>query len=309
MTQSLAIACTADRHLSVPDFKSLSLFPRQVNILGSHEGPRFYHRMVDAIDQANNFVNTLLTQLDLDALIDIGDIFTGWQERGCFHPSVYPLMDEMKEKATLITKVYLPLPGNHDLGYSGSNKGYLMRESLEAWIEKMDSPFWAVPLGGMLHVGICSPFIQEHSDSYFQKWKNEQENFLLSALEGNENPWILYLHDLSSVAHLQHIISPHLQRLEHVVFADAHDPAAEWYGKALARLHGVSPKIIARATLCPSVAPLWWRGHGYLDIVKMDRTLHIQQHAPDPPAFADQDLPSASRVKCLMWMALPRAVR
>lgn len=310
------IACISDTHLTVPEFESGSLWPRQMSVLGK-EGPAFYEIIRQEIDLAyTTCLAWLKEQGKWSMAVHLGDITGGFQEKGCYFPSARELVRKVKQDlSALAPKTHIVL-GDHDTGYThkGAMPGSGFNEESVA-VFPMSDVHWAEECDGMLHIGVCSPVAENsESNSFAKTLHKEQLAFLGDTLSSWKGNWVLYIHRPLAISHFTKQIRGHENALVRLVHGHYHDTRKSKLMKAMWNLGALTlqagmfdwgsagkeiRQCLRKSMLCPSVAPLWCRGYGLL---ANQRVVCV----PKPKA-SDKNLPTASFLKCLWWMIRPQS--
>src|SRR3989339_1242090 len=87
----LRLALLSDTHLISPDAGSQSTFPRQIDALGPMEGRRMYDRIREETRRA---FDACMNDIERDSphrIIHLGDVTSGYGERGIAHPTAEAL--------------------------------------------------------------------------------------------------------------------------------------------------------------------------------------------------------------------------
>ncbi len=310
----MRIACVSDTHLTVPELDSKSLFPRQMARLARPEAEKLYWRMrAEIILAYSTCLQWLMRQRknDCDLVVHLGDITGGYQEQGCINPAVQVLISQVKRDLGEVSPLARFVIGDHDTGYTHRGSlpgGGINEESLDFLKATLGQLFWAEEFDGTLHLGVCSPIAQySGSNPRIAKLRDEQAEFVGDALQRHRGEWMLYIHRPAAVRFLDKEMKDHLGRLRKMVYGHYHDPAK---GRLVNAIHLLSLagdsivwKCLEKAVLCPSTAPLWWRGYGLL-VLNENGSKNQEIVLSRPPE--SQDIPASSFWRCLWWMAKSR---
>ncbi len=259
--------CTTDKHLTPPEMESRSLMPGLLARLPQAEAARRYEderqTLLDVHD-ATMVGLRLMRRWDLH--LDFGDLTGGWQEQGLFHDSPYALAEHAMRASWEIADDVAVAFGNHDTGYSDVHGG-LSIKSVRA-CSRFSPLWWKRELEDVLFVGVCTPLLVGKDDTVDERiveMRREQKAFLAETLsQKGARPWVLCTHDLK-VGSLAWVIEPYMSSLMRCIYGDRHAPIVD----PIMRFSGylgtdVYAHCRRRSTLCPSVAPLGWRGGGAL---------------------------------------------
>lgn len=314
--------CIGDTHLTVADMESQSLFPRQLVALPEKEATALYECMREAIESAKDVVLAwILDNGPWDSIIHLGDITGGWKEQGCAHFLPRTLMRSFYSKLRAICPRVRYCIGNHDTGstHAGSLPGGGINEaSVSACEEVLGDLWWEEEWDGIVHIGIASPLLEYSGDDpAIQRRKRDQKTFVGDTLSRLKKPWVFYLHRATACKFLAQEIGDHVNTMCKMICGDAHDPRVMRFVRGCAGVPFL-PFVVGKETsfmlrclqkcvLCPSTAPLWWRGHGLLALLSLREDIAIKEIVlPSDPSFAN--LPFTSKMRCALWMIRPRAV-
>ena len=308
----VAIFFVSDTHLTVGSLESKSLFPRHLDRLPRKEAEELYERMRVGIDNAFESATThIAKQPKADAIIHLGDVTGGYRESGCAHPLVRPLAEDCRNTLHAIAPTYFAL-GNHDVGYRhpGSLGRGISVESIETCEEIFGDLYWALKVNGTLFIGVCSSIIEYGgNEERIVKRARTQHEFVGDTLGGGNEKWVFCIHNPFSSRFLAREIVPHLDRLGSVVCGEFHDPTTAKPLRAITKMaspffRGAKGKVLVKCLqklrVCPSTAPLWWRGYGLLQAVEEHRELEYEEVFLPLPSRAP--LPTASRLRSTVWM-------
>ncbi|MEX1112467.1 MAG: metallophosphoesterase [Candidatus Andersenbacteria bacterium] len=309
----MRIACVSDMHRTVNDIGSRSLYPKRLHQMTENDALMMYEKMHREVERSYRAaIAWLQNNGPWDYLLCLGDLAGGWQERGCNHPAARKVARETVAELRSISPAYFCL-GNHETGYdtfSTSPGAGMTTESVEVCREIFGELWWLLELNDMALLGICSPIEQyTGNDPTLLKYKQEQQEFIRSALASSSMPWILCTHDPFIVHSLRKILRPHLSRLRAMLFADWHDPRkgrlARIAGHILAPSLFTTTHCLKKGIMCPSTAPLWWGGYQLL-MVNVDTEGMIHPTYIDIPKPEDtEQLPVSSFWRALWWMLQP----
>lgn len=314
------IFCISDTHLTSPDLNSKSLFPRAIDGLPIDQAERVYHAIRTETHLAFlQAISWAKAQAPWDIAIHFGDVTGGYQEKGVHHPSVEPLASMCMHMLRQVSANVRVCIGNHETGYThpGAIPGSGMtRESLDACTELFGSLYWADQVENLLFIGVCSPLLTYRGDDPgILAHKHGQAAFIAEQLETHRGrPWVLCAHEPSSSEHLADIIEPYMDTLQAFLYGDKHAP---WWGnmkrwvvsngfitRLLPKRKRVKWQALQRGILCPSTAPLWWKGHQALE-VHVDSVSVSSYQILFEVSEATQQLPTSSFWRCVLWMIHP----
>lgn len=309
------IACLSDTHVSdgLPR-ESLALYPHYVDLLGHEEGNRFFERVRDETGRSFRACMHSMRGQQYDRIVHGGDVTGGWQERGMCDPITQNIGRNTVRALRDLCGDVLFTVGNHDTGYrklsTVEGSGVVM-ESVEACRDIFGPLYWKRQDGDMLSVGIASSLADyDGSETRLQAMRLNQEDFVESELSTRRGlPWTLYTHDLAALSSLSPLLLPHAEHCQGIVFGDLHRPLN---GRIAKTLHGLRRPalrpLLRKGVLCPSVAPLWWKGYGRLDVTYQNGTMTSQRI--DIPRPADSvRLPTESAWWGVAAMFRPRLAR
>ncbi len=312
----MRVVCVSDTHLTVDSIDSESLFPKALAKMSKLEGKEMYRRMRDGIFFAWESVRTEVRKFSPDAVVHMGDVTGGWRELGMMNGDVRHLAHQVMADMRRIAPNAFVCPGNHDLGYShpGSLSGGMTEDSV-FFAEQIFSDLWwkFEDEGGVLHLGVASP-IAEYvgKEESILRLVRAQRQFVGDALSDHDGPWVLYTHSPLVVRHLSREIEVHEDNLLQVVAGDLHSPSRGTMLRAFAKVcapiakfsrrHTVA-KALAKTVICPSTAPLWWGGHGFMTLDILDGVPRVDFRKA-PRAYTGV-LPTESATRCLAWMLYP----
>ncbi len=258
----------SDTHLTSPEFGSKSLFPKFFDRLSLSEAERVYEQCRQIIEDVHD---DTLDQLQAagrwDILIHFGDVTGGYRERGLHHSSVAVLAEKVLGRYRHMANEVGMCWGNHDTGYSDIEGG-LSAQSVDV-CHKLSPLFWHKELDELLFVGICTPLLASYTgedSAIIRQYRREQEDFIAETLRTNAGRrWVFCTHDLE-ISGLERIIAPYTSDLVRCMYGDRHVPLAESliWTLGIIQPFGISSLCKRRSRLCPSVAPLGWRGGGAL---------------------------------------------
>jgi hypothetical protein len=266
----------------------------------------FYTRIEREIRRAYDAGRAELVKSNPDAIIHLGDVTGGWRDCGMQHSSVTDAARAcIRELKSGGAPVYVCV-GNHDAGFRNASDADF-RESLDRCADVFGPLSWRHDAAGILFVGLCSPLLDyPGKDPELLRRKQEQKDFLREALEAHrDRPFVLCLHRPFSVRHVLPELAPHMRRCRSILAGDLHRPrlgaAIRWFARLPAASLVIRDRAMIRAlrkvSVCPSTAPLWWRGYGLLHVNvtngKLRRT-HVRLERP----VESEDLPTASFRHC-----------
>lgn len=311
----MRIACIADTHLTVPEFESFSLFPRQLCKLEYGKAKEMYDAMRREISLAYETCLARLAQnRPWDMIVHLGDITGGYQEQGCRQSSARQIIYKVSADLRSISPLTRFVIGDHDTGYShpGSLHGSgISITSLDILRDLLGNLFWAVEDEKMLHIGVCSP-LAEYSgpDDIIIQQREDQLSFvgdtLSSWTKAAPRPeWVLYIHRPSASKCFAKEIGSHVKWLKKMVYGHFHDPKKAGLIQLAAKMAGgFTGQCMSKGLHCPSTAPLWWPGYQFLAI-EDSQTMESRRIAINRPTDGN-DLPMSSFWRCLWWMLRPK---
>lgn len=312
----MRIACLADTHLSVPEFESLSLFPRQLCKMEYKKAREVYDAMRREISLAYDACLIRLAQnRPWDMIVHLGDITGGYEEQGCRHSSARQIVYQVSTTLRAICPLVRFVAGDHDTGYShpGSlHGGGINITSLDILQDLLGNLFWAVEDEKVLHIGVCSPLAEySGTDEIINGLKEEQLAFVgdtLSSWAKKAAPrpeWALYIHRPSAAKCFAKEMGNHLKWLKKMVYGHFHDPKKAGLLQFAAKIAGgFTGQCMSKGLHCPSTAPLWWPGYQFLS-VEDSQTMESIRIVLDRP-LDSKNLPTSSFWRCLWWMLRPR---
>ena len=306
----MKVCFISDTHLTSPEIASKSLFPKRLDKMDPEKASALYERMRMGIEHAYRVCLAWIKEHGpWDLIVHLGDVTGGYGERGIAHPSVFPLAEEMMHDLSRVSPRVRVAWGNHETGYAGSlSQSGITRESVEACERIFGRPFWSETINGLTFVGIATPLAcYKGSDAFLCDLKEMQFQFLADTMLPlyDGMPWILCLHTpldtpfAVSDPDIARMVEGQLIGLERVVFGDLHNPLL---GKMLCYLRSViAPRhfpvrfALRSGALCPSTAPLWWKGYGLLTYENgIWNTINLSD-APHAP------LPTSSFLRMTKW--------
>ena len=303
------IAVFADTHLTDPNIDSQSLFPRQLAKLLPDTARRLYEHLCLSIAQANYEVlnNIVDFQSPMDMVIHLGDFTGGWQERGMCEQS---LIDFAKREVYLWRYICSNLRfclGGHDTGYThpgslpGSGMSY---RSLISCAEIFGDLWWFKRHDDICLLGICSSVAAyTGNDPDLLCMRKLQENAVAGKIAELSNaPWILFAHEPFLPKRIRNLLKGASRTCKAFIHGHRHDPKYTKFFRALGIV--THDPFLRISNTCPSVAPLWWPGCGWMEVTIENHKVTIQNHqVPVPESIAK--LPTASFLRCLWWMLRP----
>jgi hypothetical protein len=165
--------------------------------------------------------------------------------------------------------------------------------------QELSPLWWSFEIEGLLFIGVCSSLWEPYDGADLDeicRLQDEQERFVALTLQTNpEKNWVLCTHS-PDIRGLMEVISPYWSTLDGIMFGDKHSP-----------LGGLIEKIEKGrlAIFCPSSAPLWWRGGGYLFGTVTEGYLQIQAYRLKFSRVLRsqiRQLPFSSFWKCVWWL-------
>ncbi len=312
----MRVACVSDTHLTVDSIDSKSLFPKALDRMFRADAMEVYDRMRIGMNCAWESVQAEVAKTSPDAIVHMGDVTGGWKESGMMNGEVRHLAHQCVMNMRRVGSQALICPGNHDLGYShsGSLGGGMTEESV-FFAEQVFRRLWwnFEDEGGVLHLGVASP-IAEYTgkeESILRRVRTQRQ-FVGDSLSTHDGPWVLYTHSPWVVGRLFQEIEVHRDNLLQVVAGDLHNPARGAILRTLGRCcapitqhprRQTVAKALAKTVICPSVAPLWWGGHGFMTLNVTNGVVRADVRSA-PRAYSGH-LPTESAVRCLAWMLSP----
>jgi hypothetical protein len=245
-------------------------------------------------------------------LVHTGDFAGGWQESGIGDQRAHHAAIRGMQRLRATGKPVYVAPGNHDSGYRGELGGEMSVASLEVCREIYGPLFWTFRQDTTLCLGVCSSIAEYHGqDEQVRKMQREQFEFIGDTLTGKFDPWILIAHSFTTPRYLCKAIAPHIDRLSCMIIGDLHNPAYASFVHALGTIGSLDftgaivdktwATCLKRAVLCPSVAPLWWRGYAHLRVMIQGFGFVASTLFHERPADSI-DLPVRSPLRGLAWM-------
>lgn len=311
--RAMRICCLADTHIPCPLMSSRSLFPGALKALPFEEAERRYRALVRSGEYAYEAaVQYTRHNTPWDMVVHLGDVTSGYVPLGINHPSVIPLVERCKADLGRVAGggVVRFVLGNHDVGHrKGPNEG-----AARLFKEMLGSLFWHEMHDGFLSVGCSTPLFGYRGPSLFLKEESEKQDRFFRQVLGDHRyvPWMLYLHDPRGIRHIARYVSlQHAEMLQVVVHGDWHNPRWEGVLHELCMLRTtwrrsgrafIEQALWSKARLCPSVAPLWWRGYG-ARTVEWDGGERAKTHPVDFGGDLRIKSPASSSLKCLWWLA------
>jgi hypothetical protein len=313
------IAGIADTHILSPHMESGSLFPHQLARMQPTQAETFYQHVREINERAFQSVQSEMRQhAPFDLLVHFGDMTGGWRERGLNHPSVTKIArDMMRELRTLSSNMRV-CAGNHETGYShpGSLPGSgISEEAILVCEDVFGELWWYGKINGLVHLGVCSSLASYTGNiPQLTKRARQQQTFVSDILTSNRHyGFVLYAHDPGTPKLLARQLREHTHRLRKFVFGDKHAPWAEsmltmparWAGlkflPSRTRI-GTHQRFLAKGALCPSTAPLWCKGHGYIILQQQENSaISVVRHRT-PLTPGTNELPLTSVIRGALWM-------
>lgn len=258
------LAIISDTHVSVDDPASLSLFPRQVK----RGGPALYERIEREVRRSFERCITDLRETSPSAIIHTGDVTSGWKEKGLAHEKLRAVAENTVRDLRAIAPTYFAL-GNHDMGYASPTslrEGGMSRESISACQEVYGPLYWNFQgSSDVRSFGVNSSLLEyTGKDDYIRGLQRDQSSYVRDMLDAHPGqPWALYMHDIKSIGRLAPLVAPHAENCRIVVAGDLHNSFKGNMMKNMLSVTTNSTKrsLLAKFVLCPSVAPLWWKGY------------------------------------------------
>ena len=271
----MKIVCIADSHLIPLNMESESFIPGHFESLPETQRQCVYDGARQELWKAFRRVLTSIGDEKPDVTIGLGDITGGWQEGGYTNDSIVDLAENACASIRRVGQAYFCV-GNHEIGrYSlKARKGSMTERSLVANEQIYGPLWWGIRAEDFLLVGVASPlFLYEGMNEYIREEKRKQDDAIRKIVRSHQGPWIVFAHDLSVVDWLvNRSLGDAITRLQRVVVGDAHTKTVfQWRKKRdkLAALFSGRVKmmrLIDDAVLCPSTAPIAWRGGGWLSV-------------------------------------------
>lgn len=304
-------AIMTDTHLASRNIDSQSLFPLQMAKLPPNTAQALYDKLREGITNANDAVYEYLFEKreTWEALIHLGDVTGGWQEAGMGENNLITLAQDYTNRwRAMVAEIRFCL-GGHDVGYSHRGSlphGGINYHSIELCQETFGDLWWLKECEGVCLLGICSPIAAyDKSGERICQLRQKQECFLLSEPVQNQlatKPWILFAHDPFLPGIVKAILHDSSHNCRAFIHGHRHDPKFTKLFRALGWL--CNDPFLRVSHTCPSVAPLWWPGCGWMEVIIENGKVAIKNHqVPLPQSIAK--LPTASFLRCLRWMLRP----
>lgn len=311
----MRVTCVSDTHLTVYGMESESLFPKALAKMAKTDASELYERMRNSLYFAWESVRTEVHESSPDVIVHVGDVTGGWRESGMITSDVRHLAHQVVVGMSRITPRAFVCIGNHDIGYShpGSLGGGMTEDSIFFAEQIFRDLWWKFERDGVLHLGVASP-IAEYvgKEESIARRVRTQRQFVGDALSAHDGPWVLYTHSPWAVGHLSREIEVQVDNLQQVVAGDLHNPSRGTMLRALAkgyvpmakhtRRHAVV-QALSKTVVCPSTAPLWWPGHGFMNLDIVGDSVRVAVRTA-PRAYSGR-LPTESAMRCLAWMLSP----
>jgi len=302
----------ADTHLlGQGGLAERALFPGHFDRLPRPLAERIFASFQMGITSAYTATLVMLRRRMPILLVHLGDVTCGSHEQGMKSVAVQRVaagcMAELRASAQEVHVCH----GNHDTGYHGANpNGGMTRESLNICEEIFGPSWWMTIISGALHLGVSSPLAAYRGkDTFLLHRQLDQRTFVGDILRQYQDlPWVFYGHDPKTPSFFVNEIADHEPRLIRFVYGDVHAPWVDALYHTVDRISGITRaktktllRFWRRSTLCPSVAPLWWRGHAYLEALITSNGATFQQ-IDVPMTRSASVLPTRSAVRSLGWM-------
>ena len=315
----MKIACLADTHLSSPELESDSLFPKQMHALRKMHASRLYDEIRSGIDRSFTLATRLLRSRSYPLLVHLGDLTGGYMEYGMAHPSTRALAITAKQTLTACTQKLRFCAGNLDLGYASGLGSDVSWRSIEAWRSDVDELFWFEEVNHLLMIGICSTLANyQGTDARIRRLADDQTTFVAATLTAYPaHDWLLFAHSPWLGRPLLRVIEHRMPDLQTFAFGDLHNPrfgnllraAARFTTPLTANTPGSTLKTqlrcLRKSVMVPSLAPLWWRGHAFLEMQLHAGSVDAEQrHLSIDQSWTHA--PGAHFWECLWWMLRPR---
>ena len=280
-------------------------------MLPKHEAGTLYLRLSRELRQSFLSARDELARRPADCIVHLGDVTYGWDRGGMDHPSLLETAAEcMRSLRSLGAPVYVCI-GNHDTGEIEDGEERFLR-NIELCERTFGSLTWSHESHGLLHIGLATPLSEYVGENpAILRRVREQEIFLRTTLARNEGrPWILYAHEPSGLQLIAPLLRPHLRTLRRVVCGHFHRPLVGQWIRTTAHLRPAHPvfdrsaytRLMRKVTVCPSSAPLWWRGYGILGIHRLGNRVVTREHHVLRPD-GSEPLFTSSLVRCL-WLKI-----
>ncbi len=314
----MKIAVVADTQLLSHFRTSRAMFPRKMQMLGERTAAVVYRQIVMAIEAATNVVIEWLQATGpWDLIVHVGDVTSGWKERGIVHHSVIEIAERLMQQFRLLTPRLVVVPGDHDVGY-GTLGGGINVEALTA-CKKIFGPLCRVEVleeQNLLLIAVCSSLAQyQGNNTEILNIKHAQEELITRTLRAYPKfGWFLCAYHPDTPRWLAPVILPHLSRLRCFTFSHLHMPGAGALerSKAIlnpARLWSPEAQVLGvahqRSIFCPSVAPVWSAGHRLLTLTipdhKQGQDWILPNHISLEPTSWTRGLPITNPLWCAWW--------
>ena len=301
----------ADCHLNADLVQSGSLWPKHMARLPEEQAKRLYRTISDETFRAfGTPLRYIANNGPWNFLGQLGDFVGGWLEQGCGHPEVQQVARAATAQLRAVAPDTVYAVGNHETGYKSpltiAGAGFCW-ESLQACYQIFGQLFWKRELTNLVVVGVCSSLAEyAGTDPEVLKEKQEQSEFLhdtLVRLRGRK--WILAAHKFATPKHFIREIQGYEKSLVAFVCGDLHDPFKHKLLKPVWSLHpnATIRAVMKRSVMCPSTAPLWWRGYGMLTMEWDAENDRLTTHRIELERPADSVvLPTESMFTCFRWM-------
>jgi hypothetical protein len=308
----------SDIHLATANLEAQEFSPRRLARMRPHEAQRYLDLWTRenrrAFRTASNYLKEMSTRLGgLFPLIGLGgDIISGHQEKGCYHPTMQPLLHEANNMVKLYADDIALTGGNHESGYGWprSMTGGLTFESLVAQREIFGPLWWKKEVGSLAIVGVCSPLAGcNGADPNVYQLKREQEQFVGDTLASlpRDRPWLFATHDMSGCIDLEKQLRSRVSSVCGMVSGDLHSPFLHNLVRGLLQVRHVmrstSLTFLKKSIFCPSLAPGFWPGYGMLMLSWDDtkQTLQSETIALKRPIDSER-VPTQTPIKAIWWL-------
>lgn len=311
----------SDTHLTVPEFESDSLFPKQLEKLTPIRRRVLYTFIRQEIERAfTTTIEWLRQNGPWDLIVHLGDITGGYGEGGSHHPSVQAILVRCRDELLTLGREVRWCFGNHDTGYGQTSMNVggsgLAPESLLTLEVVLGSSWWSHEVEGVLLLGLAAP-LATYNGPYasVELSRRLQREFVWDTLRTWKGPFVLFAHTIRTVHALAPVLGPHKDRCLAFIYGDIHDPRKAILARLIApliRLGGTSKarslgSLLGRSHCVPSTAPLWWRGYGLLELTIEDGRVKTREIKLSRPRDS-VEIPTASFWRCAWWLLCPRSM-
>jgi hypothetical protein len=308
----------SDVHLATANYEAQEFFPRRLARMSRHDAQRYLDLWTRengrAFRTARNYLKEMKTRFGGPfPLIGLGgDLINGYQEKGCHHPSMHPLLHEAHDGVKQYADDVGFSGGNHESGYGWprSMTGGLTFESFLVQREIFGPLWWKKEVGGLAIVGVCSPLAGcNGADPNVYQLKREQEQFVGDTLQSlpPDQPWLFATHDMSGCIDLEKQLRSRVSTVRAMVSGDLHAPFLHSLVRGLLRarhvMRSTTRTFLEKSIFCPSLAPGFWPGYGMLMLTWDDskQILQSERVALKRPIDSEK-VPTQSPLQCCLWL-------